>query len=159
MEGLIIRRMSHNDLQQVHEIERQCFSAPWSIESFRYELEDRMTILLVAVLNKQIIGYICLRTIVDVTHVLNIAVLSKFRRRGVGTLLLKRAIKELKESGLDTRFVTLEVRASNRAAINLYKKFGFEIIGKRKDYYHSPREDAVLMGMDVRARPLPLKDR
>jgi len=159
LEGLIIRRMSHNDLQQVHEIERQCFSAPWSIESFRYELEDRMTILLVAVLNKQIIGYICLRTIVDVTHVLNIAVLSKFRRRGVGTLLLKRAIKELKESGLDTRFVTLEVRASNRAAINLYKKFGFEIIGKRKDYYHSPREDAVLMGMDVRARPLPLKDR
>lgn len=141
--------MSHEDIPQVHEIERQCFSAPWSIESFKYELKNKMTILLVAVLNEQIIGYVCLRTIVDVTNVLNIAVHSRFRKRGIGTELLKRAIGELMASHHGSRFITLEVRESNIPAINLYKKFGFEIIGRRKDYYHSPREDAILMGMDI----------
>ncbi len=146
--------MSHEDLPQVHEIERQCFSAPWSIESFKYELKNRMTILLVAVLNEQIIGYVCLRTIVDVTHVLNIAVHPRFRRKGVGAELLKKAMEGLKISRYNSRFITLEVRESNTPAINLYKKFGFEIIGKRKDYYHSPREDAILMGMDIGTEPL-----
>ena len=157
MEGLIIRRMSDSDLQQVCEIERQCFTAPWSIDSFRYELSNRMTILLVASLKDNIVGYICLRTIVDVTHLLNIAVHPKFRKRGIGTRLLERALEELKASEYGSRFLTLEVRESNVPAINLYKKFGFETIGRRKDYYHSPREDAILMGRDIRAMSLPLR--
>jgi len=141
--------MSDSDLQQVHEIERQCFTAPWSIDSFRYELTNKMTILLVASLNEYIVGYVCLRTIVDVTHLLNIAVHPKFRERGIATWLLTRALEELKSSGHGSRFLTLEVRESNIPAINLYRKFGFEVIGRRKDYYHSPREDAVLMGRSL----------
>jgi len=141
--------MSDSDLQQVYEIERQCFTAPWSIDSFRYELSNKMTILLVASLNEHIIGYVCLRTIVDVTHLLNIAVLPRFRRHGIGSGLLERAIEELKCSQHGSRFLTLEVRESNLAAINLYKKFGFGVIGRRKGYYHSPNEDAILMGREL----------
>lgn len=149
MEGLIIRRMSYEDIQQVHEIERLSFTAPWSIDSFIYELNNRMTILLVAEFNGQIIGYICLRTIIDVTEILNIAVHPKFRRRGVGAGLLKRALDELMSEHQDSKTVRLEVRESNTPAIALYKRFGFEVIGRRRDYYHSPREDAILMGMDI----------
>lgn len=150
MEGLIIRKMSYEDIQQVHEIERLSFTAPWSIDSFIYELNNRMTILLVAVLNDQIIGYICLRTIIDVTEILNIAVHPRFRKRGVGTELLKRALEELISGHQDSKTIRLEVRESNTPAIALYKRFGFEVIGRRRDYYHSPREDAILMGMDIR---------
>lgn len=149
MEGLIIRRMSYEDIQQVHEIERLSFTAPWSIDSFIYELNNRMTILLVAEFNGQIIGYICLRTIIDVTEILNIAVHPKFRRRGVGAGLLKRALDELMSEHQDSKTVRLEVRESNTPAIALYKRFGFEVIGRRRDYYHSPREDAILMGMGI----------
>jgi len=143
---LIIRRMRESDLQQVHEIERQSFSAPWSIEAFRYELENKATILLVASIEDGIVGYVCLRTIVDVTHLLNIAVHPSFRRKGIGTMLLGSAIEELKGSVNRDHFLTLEVRESNIPAIRLYKKFGFEVIGRRKGYYHSPKEDAILMG-------------
>jgi ribosomal-protein-alanine N-acetyltransferase len=141
--------MSDSDLQQVYEIERQCFTAPWSIDSFRYELNNRLTILLIASLKGNIVGYVCLRTIVDVTHLLNLAVHPKFRGKGIGTRLLHKAIDELKASEHGSRFLTLEVRESNLPAINLYKKFGFEVIGRRKAYYQSPREDAILMGREL----------
>lgn len=141
--------MHHTDLAQVYEIERQCFTAPWSINSFKYELEHETTILKVGVLNEQVIGYVCLRTILDITHVLNIAVLPKFRRRGVGSMLLSNALQELKQSGLKIKSVTLEVRESNLPAIRLYEKFGFKITGRRGGYYHSPDEDAVLMCIEM----------
>jgi len=149
LEGLIIRRMRETDLQQVYEIERQCFPAPWSIEAFRYELRNDTAILLVASTGGGVVGYVCLRRVLDVTHVLNIAVHPGFRRKGIGTLLLERAIEELKASVDKGHFLTLEVRESNIPAMRLYKKFGFEVIGRRKAYYHSPKEDAILMGRGI----------
>jgi len=149
LEGIKIRKMSHADLLQVHAIEKQCFTTPWGISSFEYELEHKLTILKVAVLNNRIIGYVCIRTILDMTHALNLAVLPEFRRQGIGSMLFRDALQELKHSGAGANVVTLEVRESNIAAIKLYEKFGFNIIGKRINYYQMPDEDAVIMGLEL----------
>ena len=145
MEGIKIRRMTHDDLREVLNIENTCSPAPWSENSFKYEIDNRETILKVAVLHGKIAGYVCLRTILDITHVLNIKVLPEFRRRSIGTLLLGNALKELKILKPDFESVTLEVRESNSSAIELYKKFGFKVTGKRIGYYKQPPENAVIM--------------
>jgi len=137
--------MSESDLPQVLEIEHVSFTTPWDISSFKYELGHKNTILKVAVFNEQVVGYVCIRTILDVTHILNLAVLPKFRRLGIGSMLLRNALEELKESKSDIRLITLEVRESNIAAIKLYEKFGFKVRGKRIGYYQKPHEDAVIM--------------
>jgi len=139
--------MQLSDLPEVLNIERICFTTPWDIRSFEYELGHKDTILKVAVSNKKIIGYVCIRTILDVTHVLNLAVLPEFRRTGIGSMLLNDALKELKRLKKDINLITLEVRESNTAAIKLYEKFGFKVTGKRVGYYEKPHENAVIMGL------------
>lgn len=153
MEGIIIRKMSYDDLPEVHAIERRCFTTPWSMDAFRHEITQKETILKVAVLKDKIIGYVCLRTILDVTHILNLAVLPEFRGQGIGSMLLRDALQELKQSGIKTNLVTLEVRESNIAAIRLYEKFGFKIIGRRSGYYQKPYEDAIIMGLEIKNEP------
>lgn len=149
MEGIIIREMHTADLPEVLGIEHICFTTPWDIRSFEYELDYKDTILKVAVLNNQIIGYVCVRTILDVTHILNLAVLPEFRRRGIGSMLLRDALNELKRLKPDINLITLEVRESNAAAIKLYEKFGFKVMGKRISYYDKPRENAVIMELST----------
>jgi len=141
--------MLYKDLPEVDRIEHMCFTTPWDIRSFEYELEHKDTILKVAVLNNQIIGYVCVRTILDITHMLNLAVLPEFRRRGIGSMLLRDALNELKQSKPDINLITLEVRESNTAAIKLYEKFGFKVMGKRIGYYEKPYENAIIMGLST----------
>jgi len=155
--------MFMSDLTQVLEIERMLFTTPWDISSFKYELEHKNTILKVAVFNEQnlpdgrrldslssqVIGYVCIRTILDVTHILNLAVPPKFRRLGIGSMLLRDALEELRRSKPEARLITLEVRESNTAAIKLYEKFGFKVMGRRIGYYQKPHEDAVIMGLEI----------
>lgn len=148
MEGIRLRRMTHADLPQVHAIEKECFSSPWSINSFRYELQHSESIFKVAVLDEQVVGYVCLRTMLDITNVLNLAVLPQCRRKGIGGMLLQDALLELRRLRPEIKFVTLEVRESS-GALRLYEKAGFAAIGKRKGYYHSPDEDAIIMGMEI----------
>lgn len=145
MEGIRIRWMSLDDLPQVHAIESRSFTSPWTINAFKYELTDRHTIMKVAVIDDQIVGYVCIKTFLNITHVLNLAVVPEFRRRGIGSLLLQEALEELEHQGVRPESVTLEVRESNTAAIRLYEKFGFRIIGKRRKYYQRPDEDALIM--------------
>jgi len=140
--------MTHADLPQVHAIEKECFSSPWSINSFRYELQHSESIFKVAVLDEQVVGYVCLRTMLDITNVLNLAVLPQCRRKGIGGMLLQDALLELRRLRPEIKFVTLEVRESS-GALRLYEKAGFAAIGKRKGYYHSPDEDAIIMGMEI----------
>ncbi|NIM81976.1 MAG: GNAT family N-acetyltransferase, partial [Candidatus Aminicenantes bacterium] len=83
-------------------------------------------------------------------HILNLAVSPRFRRTGIGSMLLRDALDELKRSKPDTKLITLEVRESNAAAINIYEKFGFKITGKRIGYYQKPHEDAVIMELKMR---------
>ncbi len=150
---VFIRKMTPEDLQKVHSIEVRCFTTPWSMSSFRHEQNCRQTILKVAVFNEHIIGYICVRTILDLTHILNIAVLPEFRRIGIGSLLLRKALHELRFSQPGERFITLEVRESNSAAIKLYERSGFKIKGRRTGYYNKPPEDAIIMLFDMRKNP------
>jgi ribosomal-protein-alanine N-acetyltransferase len=148
LEGLIIRGMAPADLLDVFSIETEAFSTPWSISSFRHELTERYSILKVAILNERVVGYICLRTMLDITHILNLAVTPGYRRRGIASWLLIEALDELSNRQKEADFITLEVRASS-PAVKLYEKLGFRVIGRRKGYYHKPLEDAILMGLDV----------
>jgi ribosomal-protein-alanine N-acetyltransferase len=149
LEGLSIRKMRHEDLDQVHAIETRCFSTPWQLTSFKYEIDNIDAILKVASFDIDIVGYVCIRNILDVTHVLDIAVKHDVRHMGIASMLLSSALQELRTARPDTKTITLEVRESNIAAIRLYEKFGFNEIGRRRDYYKKPTEDAVLMGLDV----------
>jgi len=136
------------DLQQVYALENLCYTTPWSPDSFKYEIGNKEAILKVAVFNSQIIGYVCIRTILDMTHLLNFTVSPEFRRRGIGNMLLKNAIEELKHLKPGTK-LTLEVRRSNIPAIRFYEEFGFKVTGSRKKYYQKPEDDAILMELDI----------
>lgn len=148
MEGITIRKMSPDDLVQVCAIENLCYTTPWSLNSFKHELTNKDAVLKVAVLNSEITGYVCIRTILDMTHLLNIAVLPQFRLRGIGSMLLNNAVGELKRLQPDAT-LTLEVRQTNIAAVRFYEKFGFKVTGKRTKYYQKPEDDAILMELDV----------
>ncbi len=145
MDGLIIRRMSVSDLPQVMVIENRCFTTPWQYRSFEYEIGNSDTILRSAMLKDKVVGYICIRTILDLTHVMNMAVMPEMRHRGIGGRLLENALYQLQQSDTDVGGVTLEVRESNASAIEIYKKAGFEITGRRKKYFQKPEEDALIM--------------
>jgi ribosomal-protein-alanine N-acetyltransferase len=147
--AIIIRKMLTGDILQVHEIGKQCFTTPWQVISFEYELENRDAILKVAVLNAEIAGYICVRSILDVTHVMDLAVTPRLRRMGIGSLLLRDALQELRRTRPDISLITLEVRESNIAAVKLYEKYGFREIGRRRGYYKKPAEDALIMELDM----------
>jgi ribosomal-protein-alanine N-acetyltransferase len=143
--------MLPGDILQVHEIGKQCFTTPWQISSFEYELENRDAVLKVAVLNVEIVGYICIRSILDVTHVMDLAIAPRFKRMGIGSLLLSDALQELRRLRSEIKLVTLEVRESNIAAVKLYEKYGFREIGRRRGYYKKPAEDALIMELDMNA--------
>jgi ribosomal-protein-alanine N-acetyltransferase len=130
-------------------MDQQFYGTPWSITSFSHELGNRDAILKIAAYREQVVGYICIRTLLDVTHVLKLTVVPKFRRRGIGRGLLESAIQQLRHLKPDIRELTLEVRESNRAAIKLYEKSGFTAAGRRKGYFRRPDEDALIMGMQV----------
>ena len=149
MERIGIRIMRHKDLAQVHAIETRCFSTPWQLTSFKYEIDNIDAILRVAFFEEDIVGYVCIRTILDVTHVLDIAVKHDARHMGIASKLLSAALQVLRTAKPETKNITLEVRESNIAAIRLYEKFGFDEIGRRRDYFKKPTEDAILMGLDV----------
>jgi ribosomal-protein-alanine N-acetyltransferase len=140
--------MMHADLPVVQAIESRCHATPWQLSSFAYEIDNKDAILNVAVYDNQIVGYVCVRTILDVTHLLNISVEPEFRQKGIGTLLLKDVLKELSCLKPNTT-VTLEVRESNIAAIKMYMKCGFKVVGKRRRYYQKPDEDAVIMQVEI----------
>lgn len=140
--------MSLADLPQVHAIETRCYTTPWSLNSFKYEIGNPDAVLKAAVSENRVIGYACARTILDMTHLLNITVLPEHRRKGVADMLLRAVIEELKRSKPGIK-LTLEVRQSNTAAIKLYEKFGFTITGSRKGYYQKPADDALLMELEI----------
>jgi ribosomal-protein-alanine N-acetyltransferase len=137
--------MSESDIEEVHAIEKQCFTTPWTMNSLKHELNNKDAILKIAMYNNRIIGYVCLRTLLYTTHVFDIAVVPDFRRMGIATMLMNNVLEELWNIKPDVKTVTLEVRESNKPAIELYKKLGFRVAGRRKDYYIKPREDAIVM--------------
>jgi len=138
-----IRSMTLKDINEVVNIEKQVYTWPWSPWIFFQELIAPERYYVVAEVGGQIIGYAGLQWVLDEGHVTNIAVRKEWQRRGIGSLLLENLIVKAKK--LNLKFLTLEVRASNRAALSLYKKFGFVVEGIRKNYYVKPTEDAIIM--------------
>jgi ribosomal-protein-alanine N-acetyltransferase len=143
MPEILIQLMQPPDIKDIMEIERSSFSTPWSELSFLNEMTNSQSITKVAVSGNNVIGYICTKYILDEGHILNLAVRQDFRRQGVATILINHVLNELKEKGC--RFLYLEVRASNQNAIKFYERFGFRIVGSRKNYYTLPTENAALM--------------
>lgn len=150
MESVTIRKTVPADIPQLLLIEAAIFSTPWSDRSFRYEVINETSISRVALVTHRIIGYICLRPFIDITNIMNLAVIPEFRRKGVGSLLLHDAIRENMRANPGFGPYFLEVRSSNTAAIRLYEKFGFQITGRRSGYYNRPDEDAVIMELHIR---------
>lgn len=125
------------------ELERACFSDPWSEEMIREELGTGLSTYLAAEDGDTFLGYIGMQQILDEGYITNVAVEPRYRRYGVGTRLVEELIDLAKAQ--DLRFVSLEVRVSNAPAIQLYERFGFTQAGRRRDYYRNPVEDAFIM--------------
>ncbi len=143
-----IRRMKAGDLVEVRSIETLSFSIPWSETTFRGEIQNTSISFPLVVVHRpgdEVVGYIIYWHIGEDVQVNNIAVHPGFRGQGVGEALMRHVIEGVKARG--ATFMTLEVRPSNAAAVTLYKKLGFEILGTRKNYYTHPDEDAYLMGL------------
>ncbi|MBM7583096.1 ribosomal-protein-alanine N-acetyltransferase [Caldicoprobacter guelmensis] len=152
----VVRPIKSDDVDAVWEIEKMCFSVPWSRQSFVLEVEkNKCARYVVAEQDGNVLGYAGMWLIVDEAHVTNIAVHPLFRRKGIGQALLKALMMEAYRMGIDK--MTLEVRASNIAAQSLYKKLGFVEVGVRKGYYSDNDEDAVIMWNFSISRALGLK--
>ena len=137
--------MTNEYLNDVAELERECFSNPWSRNMLAEELENACSAFLVALdaENGSVVGYAGLLAVVDEGCITKMAVRPDCRRGGVAGQLLDVFIRFAEGSGLS--FLTLEVRESNIPAQSLYKKHGYTEVGRRKAYYSRPKEDAVLM--------------
>lgn len=143
-----IRRMKEDDLPAVRTIEALSFSNPWSDSTFLGEIQNTPVSFPLVVVRKpsdKVIGYIIYWHIREDVQVNNIAVHPDFRGKGIGEALMRHVIDRVRKNG--ATFMTLEVRLSNAAAVTLYKKLGFDILGTRKNYYTNPDEDAFLMGL------------
>ena len=137
-------RMKMTDLDEVMEIERASFSMPWSRWMFERELMDRdHSHFLVARSGVEVIGYIGFWMVSDEMHIVTIAVRSDFRCKGVGSMLMASALALAARLGASKS--TLEVRVTNLPAQELYKKFGFETVAIRKNFYSDTGEDAYVM--------------
>ena len=130
-------------LREIAEIENACFSLPWTFEQLEKQMSVDNCIFLAATNDDgALMGYIGLMFVLDEGYISNVAVSPNYRRRGVADALITELIERTKKR---LSFLTLEVRESNLAAIELYSKHGFEPVGKRKNYYDKPKEAALLM--------------
>jgi ribosomal-protein-alanine N-acetyltransferase len=143
---LIIRKMTLDDVPAVVDLDQKSFSLPWPERSFRFELTDNpASRCWVAEVDRKVVGMIVVWLIVDEAHVATIATHPDFRRKGIAKRLLSHALRKLIEQGARSSF--LEVRESNLAAQELYRKFGYEETGRRRRYYKDNDEDAILMNL------------
>ena len=136
--------MNADHLDEIAELEQVCFSTPWSRNMLAEELDNACSAFLVALDDGgHVAGYAGLQVILDEGYITNVAVQPEYRRQGVAGQLLAVFLNFAKGNHL--AFLTLEVRASNYGAIALYGGLGFRSVGRRKNYYEHPKEDAIIM--------------
>ena len=140
---MILTNMERCHVPQVAALEKICFCDPWSEGSVASELENPLSRWLVALEGEQVLGYVGSQTVLDESDMMNLAVDPAFRRRGIARALVCALIEQLRKMG--SRCLTLEVRSSNESAQALYACLGFECVGRRKNYYLNPREDALIL--------------
>ena len=142
---MILRRVKTEDVPKIAELEIICFPVPWSAAMIKAELANPFAYYIAAVEDGVIIGYGGMRVMFETADITNVACAPEYRRRGVGRAIMEEMICRAKELGVE--ILTLEVRESNSPAQALYRKLGFEVVGRRKGYYEKPKEDALLMGL------------
>ena len=138
-----IEPMKKEHIEQIAEIERLCFSLPWSETALEDELTNENAHFLAATIDNQTLGYIGIIEICGECDITNVAVHPDFRRLGIADALLKKAESDAKQR--NSVSITLEVRVSNEAAISLYNVNGYKPQGIRKGFYDKPKEDALIM--------------
>jgi ribosomal-protein-alanine N-acetyltransferase len=142
-----IRKMTLEDIPVVIDLDRKSFSLPWPERSFRFEVTDNpASRCWVAESDGRVVGMIVVWLIVDEAHVATLATHPDYRRHGIGRGLLAHALRHMIDEGARSSF--LEVRESNLAAQEMYRKFGYEETGRRRRYYKDNDEDAILMNLD-----------
>ena len=140
---MMIVRMNESHVKAVAELEKLCFSDPWSENSVASELKNKLALWLVAEENGVLLGYIGSQSVMDEADVMNVAVDPIRRREGIALKLVEALVAALNEK--DVRALLLEVRASNEPAKALYERQGFVQVGKRPNYYRNPKEDALIL--------------
>ncbi len=138
-----IRVMQQKDIEQMAAIESKCFSQPWSQKSFEEALSHKNLCFVTAVSGETIVGYCGLYMVLDEGYIINVAVREEYRRKHVAEDMLRFLISEGSKRKIAA--FTLEVRESNKAAVGLYRKLGFETSGIRKNFYEKPIENAIIM--------------
>lgn len=138
-----IKPLAIAHISQVVQLERACFSDPWSENAIKSELSNPLSYWLVALDGDYVIGYVGSQAVLGEADMMNLAVAPEHRRDGVGMRLVRTLIDGLK--GMDCHCLTLEVRVSNDPAIRLYEKMGFAQVGRRPNYYFHPKEDALIL--------------
>lgn len=146
----VIRPMTSDDIKKIAELEKECFSEPWSEKSLSEELINPTARFYTLSNNGEIMGYMGANNICNEVYITNVAMGEKYRNNGLGVRLVKYLILQSAFENAD--FVTLEVRKSNEPAIKLYEKCGFKKVGERKNFYSKPTEDALLYTLYLKER-------
>jgi ribosomal-protein-alanine N-acetyltransferase len=135
--------MNSEHIPAVAQLEQVNFSMPWSKNVLQAELDNPLSLWLVALDDGQVVGYVGSQIVPDEADMMNLAVQDAYRRQGIARELVSRLLARLKE--MNVRSLTLEVRASNVPAIALYEALGFQEVGRRPGYYKKPKEDALIL--------------
>ena len=145
-----IEKMELKHVASIASIEKECFGREaWSERSVAGELENELSLWLVALDGDTVAGYVGSQTVLGETDMMNVAVTAGYRRQGIAEKLVLALVEELRSAG--SHSLTLEVRASNIPAISLYQKLGFVQTGLRKNYYRNPKEDALILRKEIEA--------
>lgn len=138
--------MDRATVPDVAAIDRECFSRPWSEDMLAEELyNDGASYIVAMAEDGTVLGYAGLKVVLDEGCIEKVAVKGQYRRMGVADALIEAFVRF---GRANLAFITLEVRASNDPAIQLYMKHGFAQVGRRKDYYQDPKEDAILLTVE-----------
>ena len=142
-----IHKMTIQDLEQIYHILNTEFDDFWNENLLKSVIENPNSKCIMAKSNDEIVGFACIWKAVDDIHVTNIVVKKIYRNQGIGSLLLKELIEISNKENVVS--ITLEVNASNLPAQNLYEKYGFKVLGRRKKYYNGI-EDAIIMTKNLK---------
>lgn len=135
--------MQETHVPQIAQLEKLCFADPWSEKSIASELNNPLSLWIVAMDGEQLAGYVGSQSVMGESDMMNIAVAPQYRRKGIAQGLVSRLVEMLKEKG--NQSLSLEVRVSNTSAVSLYEKMGFTQVGRRPNYYRNPKEDALIL--------------
>lgn len=147
MKDVKVRNLLKSDAEQIAEINKKCFTRPWSLEAMKKESKNNLASYKVLEIGEDVIGYGGFWLVMDEAEITNVAVLEEYRGQHFSKLIMVELMKTAKERGAN--YMTLEVRSKNQVAKNLYKDLGFKMDGMRKNYYNNPKDDCFLMSLNL----------